>query len=325
MVFSTLHWVPSVIAAVLTIVLVFARKPLHKPLGQVMAAFALIGLWGFLTSGGSLPFQINAHSIHEWLGFVTLVLSLSLFAYLSTHKPKKNALHCKLGYFAAAFAALSLIMGLALMSGLTSVPSTTVASIQVAASSTLSEVEATQFNGVQLTPLSEQGNNAIKGTQYIDKSNYTLHVYGLVNKELNMSYGELLVLPAYSEASYMPCVEGWGFMAKWTGFRVSDLLDMAELQPNASYVVFYASDGYSTGLPLDYIRNNKILMAYGINDLTLPPERGFPFQVVAKQKYGYKWAKWVTAIEVISEEKAGYWESRGYSNSADVGGPTIGG
>ena len=60
-------------------------------------------------------------------------------------------------------------------------------------------------------------------------------------------------------------------------------------------------------------------MAYGINDVTLPPDRGFPLQVVAKGKYGYKWAKWITGIEVADKDVKGYWESNGYSNSANVG------
>ena len=63
----------------------------------------------------------------------------------------------------------------------------------------------------------------------------------------------------------------------------------------------------------------KTLLAYGINDVTLPDERGFPLQLVAKSRYGYKWAKWITKIEVTDKEVRGYWESRGYSNSARVG------
>ena len=168
-------------------------------------------------------------------------------------------------------------------------------------------------------PVSEQGNNAISGTQHLDKETLRLNVTGLVRKDLSFSYQDLLELPAYAEQAYMPCVEGWGFDAKWTGFRVSDLLNMSGLLPQASYVVFYSADGYSTGLPLDYLRENQILLAYGINDITLPAERGFPLQLVAKSRYGYKWAKWITSIEVVDSEVRGYWESRGYSNSAKVG------
>jgi len=117
----------------------------------------------------------------------------------------------------------------------------------------------------------------------------------------------------------MPCVEGWGFNAKWTGFRVTDLLNISGLKSGANFVLFTSGDGYSTSLPLDYLRKNNILMAYGINDITLPQDRGFPLQLVAKDKYGYKWAKWITEIEVTDKYNKGYWEARGYSNDAIVG------
>jgi DMSO/TMAO reductase YedYZ molybdopterin-dependent catalytic subunit len=117
----------------------------------------------------------------------------------------------------------------------------------------------------------------------------------------------------------MPCVEGWGFYAKWTGFRVSDLLDAAGVIKGGDYIVFYCSDGYSTGLPLNYLIDKHTLLAYGLNDMTLPADRGFPLQLVAESKYGYKWAKWIVRIEVVKGEVKGYWESRGYSNSGDEG------
>jgi DMSO/TMAO reductase YedYZ molybdopterin-dependent catalytic subunit len=185
----------------------------------------------------------------------------------------------------------------------------------------LPEKESTVFNGVPLTPIAEQGNNAIEGTQIIDRNEYRLTVTGLVENELSMTYDELLTLPAHEETAYMPCVEGWGFMAKWTGFKVADVLDKAVIQSAGMYVMFHCSDGYSTGLPMEYLRTNNILMAFGLNDVTLPPDRGFPFQLVAKSKYGYKWAKWITKIEVLDAESRGYWESYGYSNNADEDGP----
>ncbi|MDD1742955.1 MAG: molybdopterin-dependent oxidoreductase [Methanotrichaceae archaeon] len=70
---------------------------------------------------------------------------------------------------------------------------------------------------------------------------------------------------------------------------------------------------------MDYINQNRIILAYGLNDLTLPPDRGFPLQLVAKEKYGYKWAKWITSIDVIDRDIRGFWESRGYSNIANEG------
>lgn len=63
------------------------------------------------------------------------------------------------------------------------------------------------------------------------------------------------------------------------------------------------------------------MLAYKLNDITLPPDRGFLLQLVAEGKWGYKWGKWITSIEVTDEPYEGYWESKGYSDNADVGGP----
>ena len=61
------------------------------------------------------------------------------------------------------------------------------------------------------------------------------------------------------------------------------------------------------------------MLAYKMNEVVLPPERGFPFQLVAEEKWGYKWIKWVTEIELSDDESyRGYWEQRGYSNNGDL-------
>jgi DMSO/TMAO reductase YedYZ molybdopterin-dependent catalytic subunit len=89
--------------------------------------------------------------------------------------------------------------------------------------------------------------------------------------------------------------------------------------PQANTVIFYAVDGYSTSFPLEYLQSNQIIMAYKMNNATLPPERGFPFQLVAESKWGYKWIKWINKIEVSDNSNyTGYWESRGYSNTGNL-------
>jgi len=186
------------------------------------------------------------------------------------------------------------------------------------------EVEATEFQGVKLTPISAQGNNALKGTQIIDRESYRLVVDGLVERPLSLSYSDLQAYEQYSWLMDLNCVEGWSFTAKWTGPSLPEILDDAGVRPEAVIAIFYTADvesGY-TSLDLDYIRDKQVLLALKLNDVTLTPERGFPLQVVAKQKFGYKWAKWVTRIELSSDaDFRGYWESKGYSNTADDDGP----
>ena len=115
------------------------------------------------------------------------------------------------------------------------------------------------------------------------------------------------------------CVEGWSVKILWEGFLLKDLLNEAGIEPKATVVIFRAYDGYSTSDPIDFLLNNDILIAYKMNGLVLPPERGFPFQLVAESKYGYKWIKWITSIEVSTDTSfRGYWESRGFSNDANL-------
>jgi DMSO/TMAO reductase YedYZ molybdopterin-dependent catalytic subunit len=191
---------------------------------------------------------------------------------------------------------------------------------------TIDEVEATEFMGKKLTPISQQRNNALAGTQRIDRDTYRLTVDGLVTRPLSLSYDDLLAYPQISQLMDLDCVEGWNFTAKWTGPALDVIFNDAGVKKEAKIAIFYTADvpeGYSS-LDMNYIRDNGIIIAMKLNDITLPQERGFPFQVVAMSKYGYKWAKWVTRIELSDDtDFRGFWESYGYSNKADVGGPAF--
>ena len=105
----------------------------------------------------------------------------------------------------------------------------------------------------------------------------------------------------------------------WEGALVRYLIGASNALPDSKVVIFHAYDGYTTSLPLDYIMNNDILVAYKMNDVIIPPERGFPLQLVAESKWGYKWIKWITEIELSDDVNyRGFWESKGYSDSADL-------
>lgn len=186
------------------------------------------------------------------------------------------------------------------------------------------EVEAKEYLGTRLTPINAQNNNAIKGTQYINKDTYRLTVDGLVDHPLSLSYADLLKYPQISKLMPLNCVEGWNFTAKWTGPALTAIFNDAGVKPEAKIAIFDTTDDPSgfTSLELSYIDSRNIIIGLKDNDITLPPDRGFPFQVVAESKFGYKWAKWVTRIELSSDTSfRGYWESRGYNNNADIGGP----
>lgn len=142
---------------------------------------------------------------------------------------------------------------------------------------------------------------------------------GLVETSQNYKYDQVLEFPKYTKMVRLNCVEGWSVDILWEGVLLKDIFDDIGVKPEANTVIFYAHDGYSTSLPLDFILNNNIIMAYKMNGVEISPERGFPFELVAEQKWGYKWIKWITKIELSDDkEYKGYWEQRGYSNDADL-------
>lgn len=184
----------------------------------------------------------------------------------------------------------------------------------------LTEVEITEYEGEKLGSINDFRENSIKGPQEIDIENYQLTIRGLVDNPFELTYDEVLAnYQAYRKVVNIDCVEGWSVNLLWEGILVRDLINQAGFQPEATVIIFHAYDGYTTSLPLDYFLSNDILLAYKMNEVTLPAARGFPFALVAESKWGYKWIKWVTEIEFSSDtEYRGFWESRGYSNTADL-------
>jgi DMSO/TMAO reductase YedYZ molybdopterin-dependent catalytic subunit len=185
----------------------------------------------------------------------------------------------------------------------------------------LGEVEINSYQGKRLDAVKSERENSIKGPQYIDAAKYRLAIMGRVKTPLSLTYSEVTTMPAFQKVTTLNCIEGWSVTYLWQGVKLKDLLERAGYDRRARVVIFRCYDGYSTSLPLDFIVNRNILLAYRMNGVVTPPERGFPFQVVAEDQFGYKWAKWVTSIEVSDDTGfRGYWEQRGYENTASIPG-----
>jgi DMSO/TMAO reductase YedYZ molybdopterin-dependent catalytic subunit len=185
----------------------------------------------------------------------------------------------------------------------------------------LGSVEVNSYKGKRLDAVKSEPENSIKGPQHIDIKSYRLAITGLVKSPQSLTYDEVTALPSFQKVTTLNCVEGWSATYLWQGAKLRDLLEKAGYDHSAKVLIFRCYDGYSTSLPLDFIVSRDILLAYRMNGAVMPPERGFPFQVVAENQLGYKWAKWITGIEV-SDNTAfrGYWEQRGYENTATVPG-----
>lgn len=185
----------------------------------------------------------------------------------------------------------------------------------------LDPAEVREYEGENLSSINDFVENSIEGPQYVDINDYQLQITGLVESPQSYSYDEVLsTFAGYKKVVTLYCVERWDVTILWEGVLVEELLAAAGPLPEAKIAIFHAYDGYTTSLTLDFITDNDILMAYKMNELTLPAERGFPFALVAESKWGYKWIKWIVEIELSDDEDyQGYWESRGFSDSGDLG------
>jgi DMSO/TMAO reductase YedYZ molybdopterin-dependent catalytic subunit len=190
----------------------------------------------------------------------------------------------------------------------------------------LKGVEVRQYQGQRLDAISDFQENSIKGPQDVERTTYRLKVAGAVAKPATYTYQQVLTSETtHTKVVELDCVEGWSVKILWEGVLLSELIDRSGPETGAVTVIFHAVDGYTTSLPLAYVRSRDILLAYKMNGVEIPPERGFPFMVVAEDKWGYKWCKWVDEIELSSSASyLGYWESRGYSPEGDLSKPSFG-
>ncbi|MDD1647778.1 MAG: molybdopterin-dependent oxidoreductase [Methanomicrobiales archaeon] len=184
----------------------------------------------------------------------------------------------------------------------------------------LKAVEVREYQGEKLGSIGDFRENSLRGPQQVDLTEYRLEIDGLVREPKSYTYDQVLTgFTPYRKVVTLSCVEGWEVTVLWDGVLLRDLIASAGAEPGANTVIFTAADGYTSSLPLDYVVGNDILLGYRINNVTLPAERGFPFQVVAEDRWGYKWVKWVTGI-TLSNDPAyeGYWESRGFALGGEL-------
>ena len=159
-----------------------------------------------------------------------------------------------------------------------------------------------------------------------DIGSYTIGITGLVDVPLQLPLSQVRsdFQPA-AEDMVLQCMTNvhWGRI-RFTGARLSEVLEYAGVAEAATKVVLRGADGYDTDLRIDEIRDrpNAFLLAYEMNDELLRPEHGFPLRVTADGKYGYKWCKWLTQIELVDHDYKGHYEGkRGWSDDATRGQP----
>jgi DMSO/TMAO reductase YedYZ molybdopterin-dependent catalytic subunit len=170
-------------------------------------------------------------------------------------------------------------------------------------------------------------------------ANWRLRIDGLVAHPMSLSVAELRRLPARSQITRHDCVEGWSAIGGWTGTPLALLLKAAEVRPGAKYVVFHCADNldgepakggeqspgrYYESLALADALHPQTIIAYDMNGKPLDIAHGAPLRLRVERQLGYKHAKYVQHIQVVSDlrpiagGRGGYWEDRGYEWYAGI-------
>jgi DMSO/TMAO reductase YedYZ molybdopterin-dependent catalytic subunit len=153
----------------------------------------------------------------------------------------------------------------------------------------------------------------------IDLKTYILEIGGEVENPVKLDWEQVLQLPKVESVSNFHCVEGWSVMdCRWEGIQFKRLVELVKPKENVTSLTFYCADGYTTSLTLDELSGEDVLLAYGLGGKPLEEGIGFPLRLVVPNKYGYKSALWVVKLRFTVEKELGFWEKRGYSDTADI-------
>ena len=149
-------------------------------------------------------------------------------------------------------------------------------------------------------------------------SAWRLQVHGEVDQPFTIDFAELLKMPQTDFAADVHCVTKWTVLdAKWTGVKIADLAARAKVRAGARHVIFEATAGYSSNVPLREALGANCLIAHKYEGSPLARAHGAPARALVPDLYFWKSAKWITGIRFVATDRPGYWETRGYHNHAD--------
>lgn len=168
------------------------------------------------------------------------------------------------------------------------------------------------------TPMHELGNLSFWGVPKIDGDRYRLEIDGAVSRPLSLTIDDLAALEAVERSVRMDCVGGFRNNSTMKGVLVTTLLDAAGIKREVEAAVFHCADEYYTAHQVSALLESDAFMAYEIEGQRID-RFGHPLRLVAPGTYGYKWAKWVVRIELVTDFPAGYWERRGLPKRGKIG------
>ena len=155
-------------------------------------------------------------------------------------------------------------------------------------------------------------------TPKISLADWRLKVWGSVEEIVTFTWDEFMKLPQKKLKADFHCVTTWSrYDDDWEGVMFSDLFKVLRVKPEAKFVMQHAYGGYTTNLPLEWMLNEDVIFVHTMNGKPLERDHGGPMRVFTPRRYAWKGAKWVNGLEFMRDDRPGFWEQNGYSNTAD--------
>jgi DMSO/TMAO reductase YedYZ molybdopterin-dependent catalytic subunit len=147
---------------------------------------------------------------------------------------------------------------------------------------------------------------------------WRLSIVGEVQNPVALKFQDLMNLKQVDLTCDVHCVTGWTLLdSRWRGIHMQTIMELVRVKKRAAFIVFEAPGDYSSSIPLSAARKENVLLAHSFSDQNLPPEHGAPLRGLVPDRYFYKSVKWLERIRFVAEDEPGYYETGGYSNSAD--------
>lgn len=147
---------------------------------------------------------------------------------------------------------------------------------------------------------------------------WSLSVEGLLATPVRWTWDELLGLPAEAFTVDIHCVTKWSKLGThWEGVSLDTIFERARPHPDARFVMAHCDGGYTTNIPLADLTGGKAFIAYRYDGRPLEPVHGGPARLVVPHLYFWKSAKWIRSLELMADDRLGFWEQLGYHSYGD--------
>jgi DMSO/TMAO reductase YedYZ molybdopterin-dependent catalytic subunit len=151
-----------------------------------------------------------------------------------------------------------------------------------------------------------------------DLNDWSLSIRGEVEEPFSLRWDELMAMPQHEITTDIHCVTRWSKLdTTWVGVRVSDLLERAKVKPTGTHVMAHSDGGYTTNIPVSALLDDDVLVAHTYDGKPLEHDHGAPLRLLVPKRYFWKSAKFLRQLEVMPQDKEGFWELNGYHNDAD--------